>query len=115
MKIEEHWRLGIVLLATLAVFRQVTGLPFTIVDDPSFVVHNPFVIDPFGQGLIALLRTTSMGYPHTVTVLSLALDRALFGTAPAGYHAVNLLVHLVNVVLLYALLVRLAVRLPVAA
>ena len=47
-----------------------------------------------------------MGYPHTVTVLSLALDRALFGTNPAGYHAVNLLVHLVNVILLYALLGR---------
>lgn len=82
MSLRAHWRLGVVLVATLATFRTVTGLPFTIVDDPSFVVRNPFVIDPFGQGLVALLRTTSMGYPHTVTVLSLALDRALFGTAP---------------------------------
>jgi hypothetical protein len=110
-----HWRLGVVLLATLATFRQVTGLPFTIVDDPSFVVHNPFVIDPFGQGLVALLRTTSMGYPHTVTVLSLALDRFFFGTAPAGYHAVSLVFHLLNVGLLYALLVRLAVGARTAA
>jgi hypothetical protein len=30
-----HWRLGVVLLATVATFRQVVGLPFTIVDDPS--------------------------------------------------------------------------------
>lgn len=110
-----HWRLGVVLLVTFATFRGVTGLPFTIVDDPSFVVHNPFVIDPFGQGLVALLRTTSMGYPHTVTVLSLALDRALFGTEPSGYHAVNLAVHLLNVVLLYALLGRLGVGVRVAA
>ncbi len=103
------------LAATIATFRGVTALPFTIVDDPSFVVHNPFVIDPFGQGLVALLRTTSMGYPHTVTMLSLALDRALFGTAPAGYHAMNVAVHLVNVVLLYALFVRFAVGLRAAA
>lgn len=109
MRLGDHWRLGAVLLATLATFRNVTSLPFTIVDDPSFVVRNPFVADPFGQGLVALLRTTSMGYPHTVTVLSLALDRALFGTDPVGYHAVNLLVHLCNVVLLYALALRFAV------
>jgi hypothetical protein len=110
-----HWRLGVVLVVTLATFRGVTGLPFTIVDDPSFVVHNPFVIDPFGQGIVALLRTTSMGYPHTVTVLSLALDRMLFGTEPAGYHAVSLAVHLGNVALLYALLLRLGVGVRVAA
>jgi hypothetical protein len=110
-----HWRLGVVLLVTLATFRGVTGLPFTIVDDPSFVVHNPFVIDPFGHGLLALLRTTSMGYPHTVTVLSLALDRVIFGAAPTGYHAVNLGVHLLNVVLLYALLIRLGVGVRIAA
>ncbi len=110
-----HWRLGVVLLAAVATFRQVVGLPFTIVDDPSFVVHNPFVADPFGQGLVALLRTTSMGYPHTVTVLSLALDRVFFGTAPAGYHAVNLGFHVLNVGLLYALLVRFGVGVRTAA
>jgi hypothetical protein len=110
-----HWRLGVVLLATVATFRQVTSLPFTIVDDPSFVVHNPFVADPFGRGIVALLRTTSMGYPHTVTVLSLALDRLFFGTEPGGYHAVNLVVHLVDVVLLYALLVRLGAAVETAA
>ena len=43
MSAAAHWRLGLVLLATLATFREATGLPFTIVDDPSFVVHNPFV------------------------------------------------------------------------
>jgi protein O-mannosyl-transferase len=110
-----HWRLGLVLVATLLAFRNVTGLPFTIVDDPSFVVHNPFVIDPFGQGLVALLRTTSMGYPHTVTVLALALDRTLFGTDPAGYHAVSLAVHLLNVVLIYLLVLRFDVSLRAAA
>lgn len=114
MKLERHWRLGVVLAATIATFRQVTGLPFTIVDDPSFVVHNPFVIDPFGQGIVALLRTTSMGYPHTVTMLSLALDRALFGTAPAGYHAMNVAFHLLNVALVYALLLRFSVGLRTA-
>jgi hypothetical protein len=115
VKLERHWRLGAVLAATIATFRQVTGLPFTIVDDPSFVVHNPFVIDPFGQGIVALLRTTSMGYPHTVTMLSLALDRTLFGTAPAGYHAMNVAFHLLNVALLYALLLRFSVGLRTAA
>lgn len=113
--VEKHWRLGLVLLATLVTFRNVTGLPFTIVDDPSWVVNNPLVADPFGQGIVELLRTTSMAYPHGMTVLSLALDRVLFGTAPAGYHATSLLVHLLNVLLVYVLALRFDASLRAAA
>ena len=57
-----HWRLGVVLLVTLATFRGVTALPFTIVDDPSFVVHNPSSSTRSGKAS-GLLRTTSMAYP----------------------------------------------------
>ncbi|MBY0274073.1 hypothetical protein K2Z84_01935, partial [Candidatus Binatia bacterium] len=110
-----HWRLGLVLLATLVTFRNVTDLPFAIVDDPTWVVQNPLVADPFGQGIVELLRTTSMAYPHGVTVLSLALDRALYGTAPAGYHATSLLVHLLNVALVYLLALRFDATLRAAA
>lgn len=113
--LERHWRLGLVLVATLLTFRNVTDLPFSIVDDPTWVVHNPLVADPFGQGIVELLRTTSMAYPHGVTVLSLALDRALYGTAPAGYHATSLLVHLLNVALVYLLARRFDASLRAAA
>ena len=38
MNLERHWRLGVVLAATIATFRNVTSLPFTI---PGYVDAFP--------------------------------------------------------------------------
>src|SRR5579872_4648919 len=102
-----HWRVAAIVILTAIAFAHVTTFPFSAVDDPSNVVNNPLVADPLAQGVMGLLRTTAMGYPHTVTVLSFAIDRRIFGVAPAGYHAINLLVHLVNIGLLYQLMLQL--------
>src|SRR4051812_2452725 len=113
--LETHWRVAALLLLTAAVFLHVTRFPFSIVDDPSDVVNNPLVAAPLSQGVMGLLRTTAMGYPHAVTVLSLAIDRQLFGVDPAGYHAVNVLVPLAGVALLYQFLLQLGVAIPIAS
>ena len=110
----EHWRFGIVLLFTAAALGRVVTFPFSIIDDPSNVVNNPLVDAPLSQGVMGLLRTTAMGYPHTVTVLSFAVDRELWGVEPAGYHAVNLLIHLLNATMIYALLLRLGIANTIA-
>lgn len=110
---ERHWRLAFVLAIAAVALARVVTFPFSIIDDPSNVVNNPLVAAPMSQGLLGLLRTTAMGYPHTVTVLSFAVDRQLWGINAAGYHAVNLLLHLSNAALVYALLIRL--RIPWSA
>jgi hypothetical protein len=104
--LDRHWRLVVVLAAALVAFNGVVRFPFSIIDDPSNVVNNPLVAHPLSQGAMGLIRTPAMGYPHTVTVLSFALDRQLFGVDPAYYHAVNVLIHIANIVLLYLLLLR---------
>ena len=109
--LDRHWRVVIVVAAALIAFNGVVRFPFSIIDDPTNVVNNPLVASPLSQGFFSLIRTPAMGYPHTVTVLSFALDRELFGVNPSYYHAVNLIVHLINIVLLYMLLLRLGVPL----
>lgn len=111
---ESHARFLIVLAITGIALARVVTFPFSIIDDPSNVVNNPLVAAPLSQGVMGLLQTPAMGYPHTVTVLSLAVDRVLWGSNPAGYHGVNLLLHLVNTLLVYALLIRLRVRPSIA-
>ena len=49
------------------------------------------------------------GHYWPLVYTSFWLEHKLWGLAPAGYHAVNILLHLVNVLLLWRLLVRLAV------
>lgn len=111
---DRHRRFAIVLALTAAALARVVGFPFSIIDDPSNVVNNPLVAAPMSQGILGLLRTPAMGYPHTVTVLSFAVDRQLWGVNPGGYHAVNLLLHLINAALVYALLIRLRIPSTIA-
>lgn len=108
--VARHWRLLLVLAAAVATFGRSYAFPFSLIDDRTYVLRNPLVADPLAQGVYGLLVTPSMGYPHTVTVLSFALDYRLFGTDPAGYHVVNVLLHLAAVTVLYGLMLRLDVE-----
>jgi hypothetical protein len=108
--LRRHWRLVVVLALAAFAFGRSVQFGYSLLDDRTFVRNNPLIAAPLGQGLVALLTTPSMGYPHTVTVLSFALDRRLLGPDPAGHHAVNVGVHLGVVTLAYLLLLRLGVR-----
>lgn len=112
--VRRHWRLVVVLALAAFTFGRSVQFPYSLLDDRTYVQNNPLVAAPLGEGVVALLTTPAMGYPHTVTVLSLALDRRLFGPDPAGHHAVNVAIHLAVVVLGYVLLLRLGVRRSIA-
>jgi hypothetical protein len=88
---------ALVLVATASAFASSVGFPFVAWDDPRYVTDNPLVVHPLGQGVRELLTTPLLGYPQSVTVLSYALNRWLFGMAPWSFHLVNLALHLVNV------------------
>jgi len=86
----------------LAAFARAATFSYVTWDDPLYVTSNPLVLHPLGDGLGALLRTASLGYPVPVVVLSFALDHAVFGFDPGAMHVENLALHLVNVVLVFA-------------
>jgi tetratricopeptide (TPR) repeat protein len=91
---------------TLAAFWGV-WLGGFVYDDMHYVVENPHV----QQGLTA--RTVAWAFTsfhasnwHPLTWLSHAVDHSIFGLDPAGHHGVNLLLHIVNVALLFVVLVE---------
>src|SRR5437868_3018628 len=67
--------------------------PF-VFDDRTAIELSPFVrsLWPLGRAVNAPPQTTSSGRP--VLALSFALNYALCGYEVAGYHAVNLLIHI---------------------
>jgi tetratricopeptide (TPR) repeat protein len=70
-----------------------------------YVAENPHI----GQGLTSdnvlwSLTAFENGNWHPLTLLSHMLDVQVFGLEPAGHHAVNLALHVFNVLLLYWLL-----------
>jgi len=94
-------------VATLAVYGRGARNPFLHVDDQNYVTENPHV-----QGGVtwdtftwAWTATAAQNW-HPLTWLSHALDCQLYGLNPTGHHSTNILLHALNAVLLFLLLLR---------
>jgi protein O-mannosyl-transferase len=96
--------LGLVVLTLLAWGRVVRN-PFINYDDRQYVTQNPNIQAGLNWKTLSwALTSIDQANWHPLTWLSHALDYQLFGLNPAGSHLTSLLLHLVNVVLLYLLL-----------
>lgn len=105
--------LGLLLVvATVALYYPVHHHPFTNFDDGPYVYANPHVRAGLSPDTVKWAFTSfGSGTPdvpdwHPLTWLSHALDTQVFGVDPAGPHFENLLLHVLNVVLLFWVLVR---------
>jgi hypothetical protein len=95
------------LFATvLTAFLPALRFPFLNWDDRTNVVENA-LLSFDAPGLTFMLTGSKLGHWQPATWLSLALDRALWGASPMGFHLTNVLLHAVSAVLLFFLARRL--------
>ena len=107
--LQQHWRgiLALVLLVGIAYF---PALEAGFVWDDKIFVDEPLIQQWSGIRNIWLSpREIQEGHYWPVTYSSFWLEHKLWGFEPAGYHAVNVLLHLANCLLLWVLMVRLKV------
>src|SRR6266567_3390765 len=102
------WPFATLVLLTLAAYSNSFGGSFQL-DDLSSIVDDPVIKDlrhflPGGEGYLQRPN-------RSVAYLTFAMNYWVGGLAPAGYHVVNLCVHLLNALLVYAL-VALCFRTP---
>ncbi len=92
-------------LLTLAVYGNslVNGFVW---DDEFIIVNDPAVRDLSGAATLMLSPDVVKPYYRPLNRASYLLDYQLFGMRPAGFHAVNVLIHLLNVLLLFLLGLR---------
>lgn len=96
----------LLVLLTLAAYRDVANCEFVTFDDPQYVYKNSQVLKGLtADGVYYAFTTNYLSNWHPLTWLSLELDVTLFGPGPRGFHTTNLVLHVVNVVLLFLLLV----------
>jgi tetratricopeptide (TPR) repeat protein len=97
--------------AALAVYYPVVGFDFVNLDDPLYVYENPHVragITP--EGIRWAFTNLDANFWHPLTWLSHMLDWQLFGPRAGGHHAMGLLLHVANTLLLFLALARLTGR-----
>ncbi len=98
-------------LLLLAVFALVAYLPSFDVpflfDDLPNIVHNP-AVHAFVADDLARVLDSRVSASRPTALLTFAANHLVGGLDPVGYHAVNLMLHIANGMLLYALLLLLS-------
>jgi hypothetical protein len=91
--------------ATILLYIPALGHSFLVYDDREYVTANSHIHEGLGWSTIqwAFTATTAANW-HPLTWLSHALDCQLFGLNPVGHHLDSVLIHALNVVLLFLLL-----------
>jgi len=100
--------LGLLLVvATVVLYFPVNGHPFANYDDPDYVTDNFHVRSGLHWSTVKWAFTTyAAANWHPLTWLSHATDVQIFELNPGRHHDVNLLLHTLNVVLLFWVLQR---------
>jgi Tfp pilus assembly protein PilF len=105
----EKTRVGLLLTVAMLVYANtlVNGFAF---DDGIYIFGNHSVTSPSIQAMFAPTKFNNVVRP--VTFATLALNQAVGGAHPFGYHLFNLFLHAAVVLLLYMVLRRLLDTLP---
>jgi len=95
-------RVCLVLIAlNVLVFGQVVTFDFVNIDDPvffqNFYVQQGLTVD----GIVWVFTHFDQNYAGMLNWISYMVDFSLYGLSPAGFHATNLLLHLINTTLFF--------------
>ncbi len=94
-------------IGTAVVYSRVRSAEFVNYDDQNYVGENAHVQAGLTWKTFTwALQSTEWDNWHPLTWLSHALDCQLYGLNPAGHHLTNVLLHILNVLLLFLLLTR---------
>jgi protein O-mannosyl-transferase len=102
-----HWIYGGLLLITFAVYAQVRHFDFVNYDDPEYVAGNPHVQRGLtGSGLAWAFTSGDSANWFPLTRISHMADVQLFGLDRGMHHLVNVVLHALAALLLFAFLNR---------
>ncbi len=103
-----------VLAITFGLFSTTLQYDFVNWDDPLNILENPHLQTFDWQSIQGIFSSTVIGNYNPLTILTFAIEKAIFGLNPMVFHLNNVLLHLVCVFLVYriALLLNLS---PMAA
>ncbi len=102
------WLICAALVATVAIiYGQMLGHDFVLLDDDIYVSANPLVHNGFSlEGIVHAFAGRYDWNWHPLTWMSHTLDGQLFGLHAGGHHLTSMLLHALNVCLLFRLLDR---------
>jgi tetratricopeptide (TPR) repeat protein len=100
---------GLILIIAAVLLAYIPAMRAGFVwDDDAYVTDNPLLVDSDGLFRIWFTQDSpSQYFPMVFT--SFQLEHKIWGLNPAGYHVTNIILHIINVILLWLLLRRLSI------
>lgn len=95
------------LVVTALVFLPILGFTFNLAtDDLFFIWLNPSIKNTSISGLVEIVASTNEAFNEfqPLPFISYWMDYALFGMQPYGYYLTQLILHLINVVLVFTVI-----------
>jgi protein O-mannosyl-transferase len=103
-----------IVLATLISFLPVFQCGFTNLDDQYYVINNPDIRSLSFDHIASVFSRAYVGNYQPLSMLSYTVDYMLSALHPLGYHITSIFLHLLNTLLVFILLRRLASNISVA-
>lgn len=103
-----RWTIFAVLIFTALLYAKSIFNDFASWDDDSYILNNPYLKDFSISGIWNIFSSFYFGNYHPLTTLVYLLEYSLFGLNPHPYHLINVMIHLLNVWLVYKLMERLS-------
>ena len=100
-----YWMPALCIILAIFVYSPVFKAGFVNWDDDDYVVKNN-TITSFGN-LKEIVTVPVQGNIHPITMLTLAVNWAISGQRAGSYHLVNLLIHLLNIILVFLFIKKL--------
>src|SRR6266436_8639613 len=97
---------ALLLALSLLSFSSIAGNKFLLLDDPHYIAGNVHVQALTWSNFKWAFTNSAMGHWHPLTWLLHMVEFRFFRMDPAGYHLTSLVLHGLNVVLLFLLLQR---------
>jgi protein O-mannosyl-transferase len=101
----------VIVLVTAGIFLPIMGFNFNPAsDDYHFILKNPAIADTSLAGFLKLIvsRTPQYNEIYPVTFASYWANYAAFGLHPEGYFATQIVLHLVNLILVFFVIRRIS-------
>jgi tetratricopeptide (TPR) repeat protein len=108
----ERWRVALLLGVAMLVYGNTLLNNFTL-DDELYILRNPAVTSASLKGLFEATKSNNIFRP--ITFATFALNWAVGGAQPFGYHLFNLLLNAAAALLLYLVLQTLLENVPQGA
>jgi len=97
----------VLAVLTASAYSRVGENQFVLIDDQNYIPGNPDVSNGLTkESIVWAFSSFHVANWHPLTWLSHMLDVQMFGLEPSWHHIVNLLFHILNSVLLFAVLGR---------